>query len=160
MNDNPGEVTSDGLAVLFGVTARTVTELGRRGVIPRGSRRGRWGASLCVPAYCAHLREQAAGRAGIDDGERLDLATERAKLARSQRMKLDTDAARLRGELVDAAAVRGRLSAMVTQARDKLLAVPVKAKGRIPTLTVDDVEIIETLITETLEGLSHATDDE
>lgn len=158
MNDNPGEVTTDALAVLLGVTSRTVTELGRRGVIPRGSRRGRWHVSQCVPAYCAHLREQAAGRAGVDDdGGPLDLATERAKLARAQRLKLDMDTARARGELVDAEGVRVRLSAMVTLARNQLLAVPGKAKAIMPALTVRDIETIEILIVETLESLANAT---
>jgi phage terminase Nu1 subunit (DNA packaging protein) len=52
--------------------------------------RGHWLRSQTlreqVQAYCEHLREVAAGR--YTDDEDLDLATERAKLAREQREKL------------------------------------------------------------------------
>ena len=48
-------------------------------------------------AYIRHLREMAAGRATSEEG--LDLATERAHLARAQREKIDMQNAVTRGEL-------------------------------------------------------------
>jgi phage terminase Nu1 subunit (DNA packaging protein) len=43
---------------------------------------------------------------------------------------------------------------MVTAAKTRLLGVPSKAKARIPTLTVRDIEALEDLIAEALEELS------
>lgn len=58
------------------------------------------------------------------------------------------------GELVDARQVEAKLVQMIATAKTRLLAVPSKAKARIPTLTVDDIEAIEELITEALEELA------
>ncbi|MCY1288010.1 hypothetical protein D9M70_370290 [compost metagenome] len=147
-------VTTDGLASLLGVSARTVTELGRRGIIPRAPRRGRWPIPAAVQAYCEHLREVAAGRAGGGANEGLDLVTERALLARAQRAEVELRTAAKRGELVDAAAVRERYAALVVTARGRLLGVPSKAKGRLSHLSIDDIETLEELIHEALAELA------
>lgn len=58
------------------------------------------------------------------------------------------------GELVNARQVEARLVQMISTAKTRLLAVPSKAKARIPTLTVDDIEAIEELIADALEELA------
>jgi len=147
-------VNTERMGALLGVTARTVTELARKGVIPRAGR-GRWDPGEVVPAYCRHLREQAAGRG---DGLGLDLTAERAKLARAQTARAELEMARIRGELVDAQAVGLKYTAMVSAAKSKLLAVPSKAKGRLHHLTVADIEYLEGLVTEALEELANGSD--
>lgn len=58
------------------------------------------------------------------------------------------------GKLVLADQVKVGFVNMVTAARTRLMGVPTKAKGRIPTLTVQDIEVLEDLIAEALEELA------
>lgn len=58
------------------------------------------------------------------------------------------------GRLVNAEQVKVGFVNMVTAAKTRLLGVPSKAKARIPTLTVRDIEALEDLIAEALEELS------
>ncbi|MGH8086329.1 MAG: hypothetical protein ACREPV_13820 [Lysobacter sp.] len=145
------------LATLLGLSARRIRELAEAGVIPRA--RGRYPVADAVAAYCANLREVAAGRRGDGDGgEALDLAAERAKLARSQREAVELKLARDRGQLVDATAVRLGFSTMVRAAVGRLRGVPSKAKGRIPTLTVRDIDILDGLIDDALREVAEGAE--
>lgn len=58
------------------------------------------------------------------------------------------------GKLVNAEQVKVQMVTMVKAAVSKLRGVPVKAKTRIPTLTVRDIEALEDLIDEALQELS------
>lgn len=145
-------VSATELGALLGITARRVRELAEAGRLPR--HRGRYPVADAVSAYCEGLRVSAAGRRG-DAEEGLDLATERALLARSQREAVELKLARDRGELVNAEQVKAGFVGLVTQARNRLLGVPSKAKARIPTLSVRDVEALEDLIAEALNGLAN-----
>lgn len=142
------------MASLLGITPQRLNALAGRGVIPKASR-GRWCPAEAVPAYCAHLREQAAGRG---DGLGLDLVAERARLAARQAEKVELELALKRGAVVDAGEIRQEMTAMITAAKSKLLAVPSKARGRLSHLTVNDVEFIEGLVHEALEELANGTE--
>lgn len=82
--------TQEAFADLVDVTQPRVAQLVADGVLPRGGTLRQW-----LHAYCARLREQAAGRAS--DGP-LDLSQERAALAREQRKGIEIKNAVLRGE--------------------------------------------------------------
>jgi phage terminase Nu1 subunit (DNA packaging protein) len=159
----PAEVGAADLARLLGIGPRRVRELAEMRILPRTSR-GRYPFEAAVTAYCAHLREVAAGRAAEirdpDGGEVLDLATERARLAKAQREHVELKMARERDELVDAEAVRLRYAAMVRAAVSRLRGVPSRARGRLPSLTVDGVEELERLIDEALVEVADGADDE
>lgn len=58
------------------------------------------------------------------------------------------------GKLVSSDAVKVKVVNMVKAAQTKLRGVPTKAKTRIPTLTVSDIEILEDLIDEALQELA------
>lgn len=83
----------------------------------------------------------------------------------SSRRKLDEYKARLArldyeersGQLVEAKKVVDIFMKRVTEAKTKLLAVAKHARSRIPHMTVDDVETVEDLIREALEGLAVET---
>jgi len=77
---------------LVGIGQPAVSDLVSRGVLEDGAPLRQW-----LLAYCGRLREQAAGRVGATDGG-LDLAQERAALARSQRVGIDIKNAVLRGD--------------------------------------------------------------
>jgi phage terminase Nu1 subunit (DNA packaging protein) len=153
----PAEVGAASLARLLGIGPRRLRELAELGIVPR-TQRGRYPFAASVAAYTGHLREVAAGRRGevdgADGGEVLDLATERARLARAQREAVELRMARDRGELVEAAPVRLGSAALLRGAVSHLRGVPTKAKAHIPTLTVRDVEALEKLIDEALTELA------
>lgn len=88
--DTDSRATQAVIGQLVGVSQQAISALVSEGKIPAG---GSVGAVLI--AYCERLREQAAGRMGADGGG-LDLAQERAALAREQRIsqKLKNDIAR------------------------------------------------------------------
>jgi phage terminase Nu1 subunit (DNA packaging protein) len=72
--------TQAALAALVGVSQQAISAWAADGRLPDSGRLGE-----VLVAYCARLREQAAGRVGADVGG-LDLVQERAALAREQRM--------------------------------------------------------------------------
>lgn len=58
------------------------------------------------------------------------------------------------GKLVSAAEIKAGIVGLITAAKTKILGVPSKAKSRIPTLSVGDLEILEELLAEAMEELS------
>ena len=73
-----------------------------------------------------------------------------ATLAAAAALKL----AKMRGELVDAAAVKRGITDMITKCRTKLLGIPSRARQALPHLSTQDVETIESLVREALEDLT------
>lgn len=149
----PGELDARQLGALLGCSDRTIRELRERGVISTGTTRGRFPAAAAVRAIVSHYREVAAGRRN-KAGQGFDLVTERARLAAAQADRAELELAHRRGELVDGKAIRLAYVGMVTAARNRLRAIPTKAKTIIPTLAVADVETLETLIDEALTELA------
>src|SRR3990167_3462200 len=90
-------------------------------------------------AYIRHLREMAAGRAAAGD---LDLATERAMLARVQRNKIEMQNAVTRGELAPVALLEEVLTAAASKVAGALDAIPGMVRRRVPQLTAGDIDLI------------------
>ena len=158
-NPWPATVSAAQLGHLLGLSPRRLRELAELGVLPR-TPRGRYPIEA-VAAYASHLREVAAGRAAEvrdgNGGEVLDLATERARLAKAQREAVELRMARDRGDLVDAAAVKIGFANQVTAARNRLLGVPSEAKQRMPHLAIDEIEELEQLIAGALAEVADGT---
>jgi len=64
------------------------------------------------------------------------------------------------GKLVPAEEVVAKWVELITISKTKLLAVPGKAKARLPKLTAADVRVLDQLIREALEELGHGDDGE
>jgi len=90
-------------------------------------------------AYIRRLREIAAGRAAAGD---LDLATERAALARAQREKIEMQNAVTRGELTPTALLEQVLAKAAAKIAGVLDAIPSMVRRRVTTLTAADVDLI------------------
>lgn len=90
-------------------------------------------------AYIRVLREQAAGRAAAGD---LDLATERARLAREQADKIAMQNAVTRGELTNTIVLEQVLSGAAAKIAGVLDAIPGMIRRRVPQLTAADIETI------------------
>ena len=95
--------------------------------------------------YCEHLREQAAGRGA--DGE---LAYQRSELARVSRERAEIKLAQERKEFAAVHLQRMLIAHVSSQIRDHLQTVVPKLKTRCPHLSADDLEIAETVVTQTL----------
>lgn len=133
MIDLKGKVTQAAFGELVGISQPAVSDLLSRGVLLSGQSAGEW-----LKAYCAHLREQAAGRAGVGD---LDLVTERAALARVQREKIEMQNAVTRKELAPVTLIEEVLARVGRQIVGILEAIPVQLKRR-SKLSADDLDFI------------------
>lgn len=90
-------------------------------------------------AYIRHLREVAAGRAGTSD---LDLATERAGLAREQKERVALQNAVTRRELAPVMLIEQVLARAGSKVAGILDAIPGMIKRRIETISIADINLI------------------
>ena len=98
--------------MLVGVSDSRISQLVAEGVLVQGGTLREW-----LLAYCQRLREQAAGRASHGD---LDLAQERAALARAQREGVELKNAALRGEYAPIGLLEDVLSTASSAIADQL----------------------------------------
>lgn len=88
-------------------------------------------------------------------GGRLPTVTESRAMTEAYKAGMaQLDYLEKRGQLVDAEEFRLRFAGMIKSAQSKIMAVPGKAKSRIPTLTVADIEMLEDLLSEAMEELA------
>lgn len=90
-------------------------------------------------AYIRRLREQAAGRAAVGD---LDLAGERAALAKAQRERIEMQNSVTRGELAPVVLIEEVLTKAASKTAGILDAIPGMIRRRVPVLTADDIDLI------------------
>lgn len=106
------------------MSRQAVSEFVARGIFPAAGP-GDLDQDACRKAYILHQREIAAGRSGTDDD--LDLASERARLAKEQADGQAMKNALARGEVVPRADVVAGIQSCFANARARLLGIPVKA---------------------------------
>lgn len=127
-------VTQEAFGDLVGISQQTVSELLMRGVIVQGASAGEW-----LKSYTSHLREMAAGRAATGD---LDLAGERARLAKAQADRVEMQNAVTRGELAPVALLEQVLAAAASKIAGIFDAIPGMVRRRVPLLTAEDIDLI------------------
>lgn len=120
---------------LVGVGKSTVAELVERGIILRGDTMHAW----CL-AYAGHLREVAAGRLAAGD---LDLAAERARLAKEQADKIAMQNAVTRNELAPVYLIEDVLAKAGAKASRILDTIPGVIRRREPSLSSETIKAIE-----------------
>ena len=140
------------------MSRQNATDLFSRGVLPGGRGQGKADIDECRVAYIRHLRSKAGGGTG-DAGADLDLASERARLAKEQADRQEMLNAQMRGELLARPDVDAAVSAAFARVRAKLLSVPGKAAAEV--VAVDQPAEAEALIRdavcEALEELAGTT---
>jgi len=119
---------------LVGVSQPAVSDMLARGVLSTGANGGVW-----LLEYCRHLREMAAGRAASGD---LDLATERARLAKEQADKVAMQNAISRNELAPVYLLEEVLAKAGARAAKILDTIPGTIKRREPGLSADTMMAI------------------
>lgn len=140
-------VTQEAFGALVGITQQAVSDLMARGVIAAGQPASAW-----LTAYCAHLREVAAGR--DPDGQ---LAGERTRLAREQADRIALANARYRGENAPIALLEEILANVARQVATQLDAVMPQIRRRFPYLTGEPVRYIEEQLHAARTAASNAT---
>ncbi len=126
-------LTQEAFGLLVGISQPAVSDLMTRGVIQAGDTGGAW-----LRAYCAHLREQAAGRGA--DGE---LASERARLAREQADAVAMRNAQTRRELVPVALAEAALAHIGRQVATRLEAIVPQLRRRVPDMPPEALRYVE-----------------
>lgn len=139
MVDLQSPMTQTAFGQLVGISQQAVSDLLRRDVLQAAGTCEVW-----LHQYCAHLREQAAGRAAAGE---LDLAGERARLARAQSERIEMQNAETRRESAPVVLLEIAIASMGRKVAAILEAVPVKIKRRSKNLTAEDIEIITAEIT-------------
>lgn len=135
MFDLSSQVSQQAFGGLVGISQPAVSELISRGVLVNGGTVGEW-----LIAYCAHIREMAAGRATNGD---LDLATERARLASEQADKVAMQNAIMRREYAPVSLLAHSVAKTGRQVAVILEAIPVQLKRR-SSISIEDLEYITT----------------
>lgn len=119
---------------VVGISQPAVSDLLARGVLTEGAPLARW-----ILDYCSNLREVAAGRLAAGD---LDLATERAALARAQREKIEMQNAVTRRELAPTHLIEEVLARAGTKVAGILDAIPGQIRRRVPSLPGGELDTI------------------
>jgi len=128
------QATQRQFADMIGVSESAVSGMVREGVIASGQPVGSW-----LKDYCARLREQAAGRAATGD---LDLAGERARLAKEQADKIAMQNAEKRAELGPVSSIEQVLTKAAGRISGVFDAIPGMVKRRVPNLRSEDIDLI------------------
>jgi len=120
------------LADHLGLSVTRVSQLKSAGILPKAPR-GKHDLDACRVAYLAHLREVAAGRSAAYGD--LDLASERARLAAAQAMKVERENKIADGLYLEVAVVHRLVTGSFARVRAKLLALPSKLAPLVAATT-------------------------
>jgi phage terminase Nu1 subunit (DNA packaging protein) len=143
--------TQNEFALIIGVSQQAVSDMQKRNVIASGETLGIW-----LTKYCSYIREFAAGRAGNGD---IDLVTERAMLARSQRERIDMQNEITRREYGPIIALEQSISDCMARVASKLDTVPGKLKLGNDKLTASDLDTVSAIIAEVRNDIATMTID-
>jgi phage terminase Nu1 subunit (DNA packaging protein) len=143
--------TQHEVAKHLGISQKLVGDMVAMGHIEKQDR-GQYDLDECRRQYIKRLQDMAAGRAAAGD---LDLAEERARLAKEQADAKEMENAVARGELVSIEDVAVSIEKQFTKVRTKLLGIPTKvAPEAHACATVKEVQaIVEQAIIEALNDL-------
>jgi len=132
-------VTQKVFGEIVGISQPAVSDLIKRGILTDGDIASNW-----LIAYCSHLREQAAGRAGSDGS--LDLVSERARLAKEQADKVAFQNAITRNQLAPVDLLEEVLAKAAARINGKFDSIPGRVKRRFPSLPSEAIDLIDSEI--------------
>jgi phage terminase Nu1 subunit (DNA packaging protein) len=130
------------LAELVGVSKQAISALVQDGAMPAHGTLGQ-----ALQAYCARLREQAAGRLGAEEGG-LDLVQERAALAREQRIAQELKNAIARGEYAPIGLLADVLALASSSIVDRFEQLDGQMKKTCPQLPSEALDTVHAVLAE------------
>lgn len=105
------------IARLLNLTPRRVQQLASEGVIPK-EKRGQYPLAASVTGYCTYIQEKLQDPNGASKG---NLNEERTRKTRAEADIAEMEAAKMRGDLVDAVEMKQALDLVISEVRAKLL---------------------------------------
>jgi phage terminase Nu1 subunit (DNA packaging protein) len=143
-----GQVDLPTISWLFDCTPRTIQKLASRGIVVRLSA-GCFDERNSVRRFIQHLREQAAGRVGLDPAADSVGANVEWKQANTElvRLRLQKEA----GQVVGIEEVREVWGRITRGLRQFILSLPGKIAFEVPTLSAHDRGVIERICRDELE---------
>lgn len=147
----PTTVSTTELSNLLGINQRSVRDHALRGNLVRAPQSGRFLLQESVQKYTQALRDQAQGRSTATG---TTLQDERAKTEAVNREIAEIKLAQLRAETLTFAEVSESWSNLAAMLKQKLLALPSKARSTIPHLTAHDGQTLNTLVRDVLAELA------
>lgn len=108
------------IAALLRLTERRVQQLSKEGVIPKAER-GRYELAPAVQGYITYLQDRLAPRESDGDPDRIDYHVEKARKTKAEADMAEMEAARMRGDLVDALEMKNVLELVMSEVKTKLL---------------------------------------
>lgn len=147
----PVSISRSELAKFLGISTRAVNDHALRGNLVRAPQAGRFLFQESVQKYTASLRDQAMGRSTATG---TTLQDERAKTEAVNREIAEIKLAQLRAENLTYAEVSESWSNLASMLKQKLLALPSKARSTIPHLTAHDGQTLNLLIRDVLSELA------
>lgn len=147
----PDGATAEQLAQLFDCTPRQIQLWAKQGVCVRLGH-GRYNAAESTRNVVRHLREQAAGRAGVDRDTDVVAANKERSLEQAKFFRAKREA--LEGKQVPIDEVREWWGRILRGLRQGALALPRSIAFEVPTLTPHDVKTIRRIVDEFLTDAS------
>jgi phage terminase Nu1 subunit (DNA packaging protein) len=130
--DPPGVPIAQ-VAEFWGCSERNVQELAKKGIAIRVAP-GRYALSESTRRYLTHLRDLATNRQTVGG---LDVVQEGAMLKREQRLLAEAKRQALEGRLIPMPDLEATWAPFVANVRQLYLALPSRAREKIPGFTVD-----------------------
>lgn len=127
-------LTQQEFGALIGVSRQAVGDLATRGIIDMNQT-----AQEMLHSYCSHLREIAAGRMAAGE---LNLADERARLAKEQADRVAMQNAVTREELVSVIVIEEVLTRAAARVAGIFDSIPGTIRRRYPNLPAGAIEQI------------------
>lgn len=127
-------VTQAEFGEMVSLSQQTVSDLIARGILEAGAPAASW-----INSYCLHLRAMAEARAAAGD---LDLATERARLAKERADRLAMTNHVMRKELAPTHLLEDLLAKAGARVAAILDTIPDQIAQRLPVLHPHDIEAI------------------
>jgi phage terminase Nu1 subunit (DNA packaging protein) len=134
----------------LGLSVRRVRELAAAGVVAKAGR-NKFDLKAAVRSYAEHMREQAAGRAGIDVAT--DIASANVRLKEANIRLANLRFKKESGTLVEKDLVLQTWCPIMRGVVQRSLAYPAKFMFEIPTITVTDRSRMEQIIRDDLEDM-------
>jgi phage terminase Nu1 subunit (DNA packaging protein) len=142
-------------AVSKAVKAKRISLTGKKVDVVRAD--AQWSANTQPGQMAAKKTRKARAKRSkqpADDATVNNYATARARREDYLARMAEVDFEERAGKLVDANKMKAQWLKLITEAKTRLLSVPIKCKSRLPALSALDVSIIENLIRDELEELA------
>ncbi len=149
----PETCSKSDLAVILGISTRSVSDWDTRGVLIRAAG-GRYQTLASINNYIGALREKKAGRKSLDSGEKL---SEKELNQQVVRQINEVKLAQLRGDVLTLDEVAESWGKFATAVKGAVLSVPTRARKTIPHLTPHDGETLKRICRDILTDLARRT---